>query len=97
MSKSDRAGQVSSGPDRQYRTAPRHAYLGVDGEGYHHHADRDARLVYRFDADGRVERTTPLRGGDDTALEAYIHDHVADAVGWVHRPYVTTRDLYGGR
>lgn len=96
MSKSDRAGQVSSGTDRQYRTAPQHAYLGVDAEGYHHHVDRDARLVYRFDDGGAIERTTPLNTLDDTDLERYIHDHVASDVGWASRPYVTTRDLMGG-
>jgi hypothetical protein len=95
MSKSERAGQVSSGTDR--RLAPRHAYLGVDAEGYHHHVDRAARLVYRFDGAGQIERTTPLRTPGDTDLERYVHDHVADAVGWADRPYVTTRDLHGGR
>ena len=56
MSKSNRAGEVSSGPDRQFRTVGQHAYLGVDGEGYYHHVDRDARLVYRFDDADQVER-----------------------------------------
>ena len=97
MSRSARAGQVSSGPDRQYRTVARHAYLGVDREGYHHHVDRDARLVYRFDATGAVERTTPLRTPNDTDLERYIHDHVATDVGWAERSYVTTRDLWEDR
>jgi hypothetical protein len=96
MSTTTPSRQKSAGTDRRTALAPpRHAYLGVDAEGYHHHVDRDARLVYRFDTDGMIERTTPLRTPDDTDLERYIHDHVAAAVGWADRRYVTTRDVWG--
>jgi hypothetical protein len=94
MSTKDTPEQKSSGTtDATTRCLPAHVYLGRDREGYHHHLDRDAEAVTRFDDDGQIERRTDIADAD---LDEYLA-FVADEVAWDDRRQLATWDVWGRR
>lgn len=72
--------------------ATTHKYLGVDAEGFHHHANEPRGLVYRIGAAGEIERVTELAGRH---LDTYI-EFVAAQVGWADRQMIKAKTLLGG-
>lgn len=66
-----------------------HVYLGRDREGFVHHLDREANVVYRFDDDG-MERVSPL---GEKHLDDYLA-FVADQIGWAVRKQAATWDFF---
>jgi hypothetical protein len=76
--------------DATTRLLADHVYLGRDCEGYHHHLDRAADTVTRFDDAGRIERRTDL---GDRPLDHYLL-FVADEIGWDDRRQLATWDVW---
>lgn len=94
MSTNDTPAQESAATtDATSRLLAQHVYLGRDSEGYHHHLDRAAERVTRFDADGTVERRTDITGAGDTELDRYLR-FVAAEVGWADRRQLAVSDVF---
>lgn len=86
------------------RLCNQHDYLGIDGEGYIHHLDRETFRVHRIEPDtGARERVSDLAAycnANDVlpgaATDIYVHDYIGDRVGWSERYSTTNRDVFGG-
>lgn len=76
--------------DYTTRLLPQHVYLGYDTEDCHHHLDRDANTVARFDDTSRIERRTEL---GDRHLDDYLA-FVAEEIGWRVRKQAATWDFF---
>jgi len=91
MSTKDRPAQETAGTtDATTRLLPQHVYLGRDAEGYRHHLDREAGVIYRFDDSGTVERITSL---DGRHLDDYLA-FVAEEIAWAGRKQAATWDVF---
>lgn len=76
--------------DRTINLLPQHVYLGVDVEGFRHHLDREANVIYRFDDRGRIERCTDL---GERHLDDYLR-FIAEEVSWRVRKQAGSFDFF---
>jgi hypothetical protein len=106
MSTQHSSGQSLTDDDRTqletYRVldaGDQHQYVGIDDDGYLHHLDRQTGTVHRVHpAQATRQRVVdlterPERPAD--ALEVYVHEYVADQIGWAVRELFTARDIWG--